>query len=154
MVDKYIFDCFWKDCIIFVYQLSKFWFSDGRSRLHFWWKKVRKCIFTKVKMSITSVISQTLFELQRRTIPHFDPYEQYFWPSELIFSSRMDSFCAILQNLCKLFFDEKKLQKCSFWKIEISIFSVISWKPFEIQRCIIPHCNPYKQLFWPSEMLF
>ena len=40
---------FWQDSVIFVDQLSKFWFSDGQSPLHFWWKKLGNAFFRKLE---------------------------------------------------------------------------------------------------------
>ena len=40
---------FWQDSVIFVDQLSKFWFLDGQSPLHFWWKKLGNAFFRKLE---------------------------------------------------------------------------------------------------------
>ena len=49
-------------------------------------------------------ISRTVFELQRRTIPHFNPLNKSFWPFEMHFHPRSYRFSDILQNMCPIVF--------------------------------------------------
>ena len=75
-------------------------------------------------------ISRTVFELQRRTIPHFNPLKKSFWPFEMHFHPRSYRFSDILQNMCPIVFapdfstflcvregkKSKNNKKKSFWK--------------------------------------
>ena len=49
-------------------------------------------------------ISRTIFELQRRTIPHFNPLKKSFWSFEMHFHPRSYRFSDILQNMCPIVF--------------------------------------------------
>ena len=49
-------------------------------------------------------ISLTIFELQRRIIPHFNPLKKSFWPFEMHFHPRSYRFSDILQNMCPILF--------------------------------------------------
>ena len=51
-------------------------------------------------------ISLAIFELKRCTIPHFNPINKLIWPLEMQICSRVDTFWAMTQNVCLLFFPQ------------------------------------------------
>ena len=56
-------------------------------------------------------ISLAIFELQRRTIPHFNPLNNSFWPYEGPFCCRANSFWAIWPNVRPIFFNHTLIRR-------------------------------------------
>ena len=65
---------------------------------------LQNAFFVKTLFITFLAVSQAIFELQRFTIPHFNPCNKLLWPQERQICSSVVSFRAILQNICKLFF--------------------------------------------------
>ena len=66
--------------------------------------KLKKCKNRKIDTFTFLAISLAIFELQRRTIPHFNPLNNSFWPYGETFFCRVNSFWAILLNVSTIFF--------------------------------------------------
>ena len=60
-----------------IYQFSDFWVFVKKNR-HF----LQNSVFAKTDFFAFLAISPAFFELQRRTIPHFNPLNKSFWPLE------------------------------------------------------------------------
>ena len=66
--------------------------------------KLKKCKNRKIDTFTFLAISLAIFELQRHTIPHFNPLNNSFWPYGETFFCRVNSFWAILLNVSTIFF--------------------------------------------------
>ena len=95
------------------YKLPEIWLETSKNI--FWQKpdfvridefsllKLKKCKNRKIDTFAFLAISLAIFELQRHTIPHFDPLNNSFWPYGETFFSRVNSFWAILLNVSTIF---------------------------------------------------
>ena len=66
--------------------------------------KLKKCKNRKIDTFMFLAISLAIFELQRRTIPHFNPHNNSFWPYEEQFCCRVNRFWVIRPNVSTIFF--------------------------------------------------
>ena len=92
--------------------------------------KLKKCKNRKIDTFTFLAISLAIFELQRRTIPHFNPLNNSFWPYEGPFCCRANSFWAIWPNVRPIFFqsyfDQKNQGKST--KFEHGTYYQDVWK--------------------------
>ena len=77
-------------------------------------------VFWQIYFFMLLAISLAIFELQRRTIPHFNPLNNSFWPYEGPFCCRANSFWAIWPNVRPIFFwiilwSEESRKKYQIW---------------------------------------
>ena len=84
-------------------------------------KKIRQFlqnpVFAKIYFLTFLAISPAIFELQRCTIPHFNPLNNSFWPYEEPFCCRANSFWVIRPNVSTIFF------RTHFMKIYLSFWN-------------------------------
>ena len=66
--------------------------------------KLKKYKNRKIDAFMLLAISLAIFELQRRTIPHFNPHNNSFWPYEEQFCCRVNRFWVIRPNVSPIFF--------------------------------------------------
>ena len=68
-------------------------------------------VFWQIFFFMLLAISLAIFELQRRTIPHFNPLNNSFWPYEGPFCCRANSFWAIWPNVRPIFFNHTLIRR-------------------------------------------
>ena len=78
--------------------------------------KLKKCKNRKIDTFTVLAISLAMFELQRRTIPHFNPLNKSIWPLGNNFLSRVDCFWVIRQKVCAFF--TQTLYTYTIYKLE------------------------------------
>ena len=66
--------------------------------------KLKKCKNRKIDTFLFLAISLAILELQRRTIPHFNPQNNSFWPYEEQLCCRVNRFWVIRPNVSTIFF--------------------------------------------------
>ena len=66
--------------------------------------KLKNCKNCKIYTFMFLAISLVIFELQRRTIPHFNPLNNSFWLYEEQFYCRFNTFWVLLPNVSTIFF--------------------------------------------------
>ena len=79
--------------------------------------KRKKCKNRKIDTFMFLAISLAIFELQRRTIPHFNPLNKSIWPLGNKFLSVVDRFWVKRQNMCVVFFIQT-LYTYAIYKLE------------------------------------
>ena len=62
-------------------------------------------VFWQIYFFMLLAISLAIFELQRRTIPHFNPLNNSFWPYKEPFCCRVNSFWVLRPNVSPIFFE-------------------------------------------------
>ena len=84
---------------------NSFWQkTDFEKIIEFSLLKLRKCKNRKIDTFAFLAISPTISKLHRRTVPHSNSLNNSFWPYGEQFCSKVNSFRAMIQNVCLLFF--------------------------------------------------
>ena len=85
--------------------------------LHFLLKlKVKNCFLKKQLFSIL-IISPSIFELEKRTIPQIKALNILFWPYFIHFIARMDIWWAMKPRKCPVFFAPDFMDSHQIWRV-------------------------------------
>ena len=94
----------------------------------FSWKTIEKCKnwhFLKKWFFSFLIISQVIFDLQKRTIPQIEALNISFWPCLMHFTTRMDIWWAMKQRKCLVFSSSDFTFKfCWFMVIQAQIWNL------------------------------
>ena len=121
-------------------------------------KKIRQFlqnpVFAKIYFLTFLAISPAIFELQRCTIPHFNPLNNSFWPYGEPFCCRANSFWVIRPNVSTIFFRTHFIYlvickgKYNFGMKFLNFFGYQYW--VHLRPCNSVNSYPCKFLLWLS----